>query len=420
MNLAELRSMVGSIVDYDPDVQTYKDEMSRLLNETYLDFMTSKPWTFVQETRDIDVYADKSGTGSITTVSPSVLSSAGIGFEDWMAGQQVQISGSTSNDGFYTIAKVLSATQVSLDAFTAAVIEAGITVKVRHEYIDLPEDCIDVLSIGVRRQDQSNRMTFSSLSAHTDEELALNLDQTGQPTDWVEVEPVSVVQPITAPVLASGGGGTFPDGSYSVKVTHISQNKESAPSPAGVFLSVGGPNRLDVSDLRLTGSAGSGILKRVYLKTPDSQAYWAVTNADADETDTTLANILLDGSYLARGTRLPEHDGFYKRIRLYPRQSSNLKIRVRYIQRPEVLIDDTDVPDYPASHHQYLVYAACHDIFTKHDSLNHATLYKRKAETEMLRLENRFLSSGASHWVMGQFQQEVRTYRHKTSLTHLG
>jgi hypothetical protein len=97
-----------------------------------------------------------------------------------------------------------------------------------------------------------------------------------------------------------------------------------------------------------------------------------------------------------------------------------MKIRVRYIHRPKALLDDTDVPDYPASHHQYLVYAACHDIFTKHDSLNHATLYKRKAEKEMLRLENRFLSSGASHWVMGQFEQEIRTYGGGDILTHLG
>ncbi len=44
MHLAAVRDMVGSIVDYDPNVQTYRDEVTRILNELYLDFFTDRPW----------------------------------------------------------------------------------------------------------------------------------------------------------------------------------------------------------------------------------------------------------------------------------------------------------------------------------------------------------------------------------------
>ena len=48
MNLSEIRNMVGSIVDYDPNVQTYIDEVNRVVNEIYLDFFTDRPWKFAQ------------------------------------------------------------------------------------------------------------------------------------------------------------------------------------------------------------------------------------------------------------------------------------------------------------------------------------------------------------------------------------
>mgnify|MGYP003640456350 CR=1 FL=1 len=58
MNLSEIRNMVGSIVDYDPNVQTYIDEVNRVVNEIYLDFFTDRPWKFAQETEEIQVYRD--------------------------------------------------------------------------------------------------------------------------------------------------------------------------------------------------------------------------------------------------------------------------------------------------------------------------------------------------------------------------
>ena len=54
MNLKEMRTMVASILDYDPDVQSYRDEITRFINESYRNWFTSRPYEFSQKT--VDVY----------------------------------------------------------------------------------------------------------------------------------------------------------------------------------------------------------------------------------------------------------------------------------------------------------------------------------------------------------------------------
>jgi hypothetical protein len=54
MNLLEMRNMIGSIIDYDPQITSYKNEVNRIINEIYLQFFTERAWQWAQ--KDIDVY----------------------------------------------------------------------------------------------------------------------------------------------------------------------------------------------------------------------------------------------------------------------------------------------------------------------------------------------------------------------------
>lgn len=420
MNLAEMRDMVGSIVDYDPNVQTYRDEVTRIINELYLDFFTDRPWKFAQETEEIQVYKDVEVTDGVIAVGANTITSASNPFLAWMEGAIVEISGATAeaDNGEYTIAKS-TAGVLYLEAFSGTNAET-ITTKVKQRFIDMPEDCNEVLSIGIRSPTAGTQAHFDYLSRARDEEYSLLLSSTGLPTDWLIYDDVTMTQPVLQPALAAVGGATWSTaGTYYARYTFVHKNKESAPSPeVEVTTSLAG-FVLNLTNIQNTGT-NSGIFKRCYLRTTTNSAFYQVSNADVDETTLLINDLDLSVDHLANGRRLPENDGHYKRVRLYPRQDTDYLVEVRFVYRPDRLIEDTDVPEFPPAHHRYLVYRACQELFVKHDNLQHSELYRRKADTELLRMENTYLSEGAGVWIKQGYRESQVRYRSQTSLTHRG
>ena len=422
MNLAEMRDMVGSIVDYDPNVQTYKDEVTRILNELYLDFFTDRPWKFAQETEEVQIYKDVTVTDGVINAGQNTITSASNPFLDWMEGAIVEIKGAAdANNGEYVIAKSTTGV-LYLEAFSSTQNKAGLTVVIKQRFIDMPEDCNEVLSLGIRSPTAGTTAHFEYLSRARDEEYSLLLSSTGLPTDWLIYDDVTMTQPVLQPTLAADAAGTTWSqvGTYYVQYTFVHKNKESAPSPvASVASPTSGNWQLDLTNVQNTGT-NSGIFKRFYLRTTTSQAFYQVSNAIIDETTLLINNLNVAVDYLANARRLPENDGHYKRVRLYPRQDDDYLVEVRFVYRPDRLIEDTDVPEFPPAHHRYLVYRACQELFVKHDNLQHSELYRRKADTELLRIENTYLSEGAGVWIKQGYRESQRRYTSQTSLTHRG
>lgn len=422
MNLAEMRAMVGSIVDYDPNVQTYRDEVNRILNELYLDFFTDRPWKFAQETEEVQVYKDVTVTDGVINLNQNTITSASNPFLDWMEGAIVEIrNADDANTGEYVIAKSTTGT-LYLEGFSSTENKPNVTAVIKQRFIDMPEDCSEVLSIGIRSPTSGTQAHFEYLSRARDEELSLLLSSTGLPTDWLIYDDVTMTQPVLEPTLAADPAGTTWSavGTYYVHYTFVHKNKESAPSPvASVASPTSGNWRLDLSNLQNTGT-NSGIEKRFYLKTTTNSAFYQVSNADIDETTLSISDLDLSADHLVNGRRLPENDGHYKRVRLYPRQDTDYLVEVRFVYRPDRLIEDTDVPEFPPDHHRYLVYRACQELFVKHDNLQHSELYRRKADAELVRIQNLYLSEGAGYWIKQGYRETTLKYQTATSLTHRG
>ena len=423
MNLAEMRSMVGSIVDYDPNVQTYKDEVNRIINELYLDFFTDRPWKFAQETQEIQIYKDVAVTTCTIAVGAHTLVKLGPSFSAWMEGAIVEISGATvaADNGEYVIAKS-TALILYLEGFSGSTAET-VTAKIKQRFIDMPEDCSEVLSIGIRNPTQGTKAHFDYLSRARDEELALLLSSTGLPTDWLIYDDVTMNQPVLQSTLEADvpGGTTWSEvGTYYVHYTFVHKNKESAPSPvASVASPTSGNWRLNLSNIQNTGT-NSGIFKRFYLRTTTNNAFYQVSNADINEAAVSATDLNVAVDYLINARRMPENDGHYKRVRLYPRQDTDYLIEVRFVYRPDRLIEDTDVPEFPPDHHRYLVYRACQELFVKHDNLQHSEMYRRKADVELLRIENLYLSEGAGYWIKNGYRESQMSYRTSTTLSTRG
>ncbi len=123
MNLGDLRAMVGSIVDYDPDVTTYQDEVTEILNQLYLDFFSDKRWQFAQKTAKLVARPDQTATNAAYdgTASDTNITTATPFFDAWMENQVLDVSGGTIPVGStgvnkeFRIVRVLSTTSAHVE-----------------------------------------------------------------------------------------------------------------------------------------------------------------------------------------------------------------------------------------------------------------------------------------------------------------
>ena len=129
----------------------------------------------------------------------------------------------------------------------------------------------------------------------------------GRPTDWIRYDNYQMPQPITPPVLESTTG-SLAAGTYYVKYVFEDSNRESAPSAAAsvTLSSTGGIN---ITSGLQTTTSNSGVLKRAYIRTPDSMAYYQTSNSLVTEATTSLSGLSIDTDYLMSADRIPEHGG---------------------------------------------------------------------------------------------------------------
>ena len=434
MNLGEIRDLVGTILDYDPEVQTYQDEVTDVVNQIYMDFFSDKLWQFAQKTVTQTARADRTiATGAYNGAAgpPAdvTINTVGNFFETWMEGQVISITGGTLV-GFtqvrseYTIQKVVSATQAIISGGIFSLTEgaAGAVFVVKSRFFDMPYDCVSLISMGVR-DIYEDTGPYDNVTKYLDETYDLDLDQTGRPSDWVRASDMTMAHPRVAPIVTNGGGagGVPVAGAYQVRYTfvHVANGRESAPSPPSTAVLFAANNQLNVSGLQNTGT-NSGLFKKLYIKSPESNGFYESISPTPNETATTAANILLSTSYLSESARAPEHAGHLLRVRLYPRQSSDLKVQMRFVKRPPMMLDDADVPEFPSASHRYLVYRACQELFVKHNNVQHSEMYRHKADAELLKMCNRHLTEGATFWIKRGYK-ETELYTAPTpSLTTLG
>jgi hypothetical protein len=102
------------------------------------------------------------------------------------------------------------------------------------------------------------------------------------------------------------------------------------------------------------------------------------------------------------------------RIRLWPHPASSTPIRVRYIHYPIKLEDDYDEAVSPIDTHRYIVYRATAEALFKHGNDTRAIYFERKAEKELQRIEERYLTQRSALYIKESFKSgplRVKPYR---------
>ena len=100
MKLSEIRDYIGNILDYQPSITAYQNQLNDIINENYFKLFSEKPFTFAQKQVLINANADVSISIGVGLNSASITSAGNL-FVDSMAGQVIDI-----DDVEYTIAWV--------------------------------------------------------------------------------------------------------------------------------------------------------------------------------------------------------------------------------------------------------------------------------------------------------------------------
>ena len=497
MNLVQMRDMIGSILDYNPEVEAYRDEMNRIINECYLDFYMLQPWTWAQKT--LNTYTNPDSTQNDITITPRAISQGyptnevgGITTGDGEIGEvfrmgqmngnhegnYLEITGADNekNNGIYIIDKI-DLTSSPGSAFVSKVSNnfekvnwegsAGVAQTVTgtafQRYLPLPQDCNQVLSVGIRNTAESGSGQGNSLghiynlTRVRDEQYNLRYDITGTPTEFIVFDQAPngfqdlthfvprAKRDFTVDVTSGGGAGGWPLGTYEFKMAYEFHNIHGELSdPFELQITEAGTiprfNTIDTTQFGFKGlrkrffvrlkeiDGVSGTHEEVFyrdlgaiefenLHSDDPAAYYRVDDDDTQD-DWPQALIQIDSvDRLRMIPRFRQPIISRMRVRLHPRPTVQTPITIRYISFPIELMDDVDQPECPIDCHRYIVYRALEEMLFKHNQDAQSVYYGKKAEKELQKIEERYLTQRSALYIKDSFRvgpMRVKPFRTMT------
>lgn len=429
MNLISLREYVANILDYSVSNSRYQTQVDAMLNDAMDRICTEKPWEFAQKEQKLIAYGDKVITNGVTASigSRTIGSGAGL-FVSVMDGQVIRI-GKVD----YVIGWVQSATTAYLtEEFQQA--SSSYDATVIYRYLDLPQDLVNIMQVFKRTEAISpeDPGVMQPLTRTQDETQNLPFGEKGMPRVWVPSDSAFTPAPRNASGVASAVA--LPgQGSRTVEVAMVNvwAGRESSLS-AAVSITLG-----DAEALTLTPEALSTyqpFYRRYYIRcTALGLKAWRRAKTSAGVTDVTptggvTLTIPLSTTYLGSenyindNPRYVDCGGYTPRIRLYPRQNTSSTYNLRYLKRAAKMVEDADISPIPSPHQIVIAYRALESAAVKHDQVSQSQLFAKRAATELIAMERRYLTQIPSRMVKGAWNDTGTTDRVRWSvygtLTH--
>tara|TARA_R110002124_G_scaffold86938_2_gene224253 strand:- start:4977 stop:6269 length:1293 start_codon:yes stop_codon:yes gene_type:complete len=418
MKLSEIRDYIGNILDYQPNITSYQNQLTDVINENYFRLFTEKPFTFAQKEAIVSANKDDSlVTIGVTNGSPNITNVAAQ-FTSTMPGQVIVL-----DDVEYTVAWVSTSNLAYLTSNYTGATATLATATVKYRYLDMPQDCVEIMQVLKRAMtltpQEPGRMV--PITRYEDEYWNLPLNEVNIPRYWVPYDDYSLIPPKAPTITITTSGTGRGARTLEFAVSYVFAGRESAlSSVTSVTLTDGQFPSIVIPAIPNT----SGMYRRVYVRCPDAgiNKFYNIPEAGSALTEflptsagtfsydtvTNLSAFTSSDVFELTYTAYNGVDGNIQRIRMYPRQDQTYSLTVRHMYRPKRLIDDADTPELPSANHQVLAYMSLRDIFIKHDNNAQAAMYDRKVAQEMLKIEQRYLTSIAKRYIK-QFMPPNRT-----------
>lgn len=190
-NLTAIKEKIKNISDYSPQLAAYNDQLDDLINDAYYTIWTMRRWVFGFKEYFFrfhpDMTPDRENPG-FDTFASLVKGSRQVTFAPFMdrllpdlwEGQPIEIQNYE-----YTISKVINGGTILLEQqFLGDTKIDDLSWRIKHRWYSLPEDCIELLSLGHRDIPNSTSGTgrfppygkIIGLMPRKDEELGLRMD----------------------------------------------------------------------------------------------------------------------------------------------------------------------------------------------------------------------------------------------------
>jgi len=410
MNLNEIRQRIFDQMDFNPNLQQYRDSVVRRVNDHYLQICDSAHWLFLQKESTLQLRKEITGTATTRIKVAAgnlreVMDFEGnIGFTSEMEGQTLI---DTSTNVEYKILRVKTSSSMYIDGnYPEGVVS---TYKIRFDRQTLPADCIEVLGYVDRNSDRGR---LFQIERKREEYAYLDKDNTGDPIAIVDDEAFEGLVPISNPTLAiTATSGTLATNTiYEYKYTLYSEGREGPCSePVSINSSI--RTSINVTGIDNTGwyastaasRTDSGIAKYLYRRDVTNDGPWLLikilesTGVQYEDTklfpDVIGYRKLVNFQYKSITDYIPfDESGARQHVRFWYTPSQDKEIHIRYHRRPKLLINDNDAPVFPKQYHIILVYATLEDMFLQMQATDQARIFRARKLEMLNQMRKRYLS----------------------------
>ena len=420
-SLKELIQRVHDQLDYDPDLQQYKDSVVRRINNHYLEICDNDHWLFLQKTTNLSLKKKVEGSSSATiiiqAVAPRLVTVSSSVFTSDMAGQTF-----VGPDGLeVTIGAVVGSTTLYLaDGYAGGVVSSSADWSIKFDRYAMPNDCIEPLGF-VDRADDRGRLRF--VDRRREELEFLDADDTGEPFVVIEDDHLNMRPPFEPVFLAptkpaSPGAALIAGNEYEYRFTFIYEGRESPPSPVA-SITLGSTDTAvliagleDTRYLYSSSKRESKKLKRIYRRDKTNEGrFYKIADVEAGDLtytdDDPLPEYAEDFDHV---TYFIEH-GPRQTARFWYTSDEDRARQRRYHYRPPRLQADADHPAFPVQYHHLLVYRALQDIMLQHGASAQSQLFQRRGDELLKKMRNRYLSRTDRKFVRRAFDNRRAAYR---------
>jgi len=468
VNLKEIREEINAALDYNPDLQQYKDMTSRIVNRHYQQVSSQYHWLFMQKRFELTLRADIDGSSTDTmTFSNSrkgdLPTGAGTSAVKLLP---VDVEGAffVVNNREYEITRRPDERSIVINESLNGTFTDW---KIKFKRYALPRECVEVLGLvdrgitmtetlsytdaafpndpytSTQTTTAPDRGRFTFLDARKEEFLYLDRDDTGDPFVSIEEMHADVFPPDLAIVLdpmdSSGSSSNLALGdTYQYCYTYLYAGRESAPSPVSeITLSTTGHLHIalngfiNTSAKRVSGSdKDTGRLKKIYRRLDSlgssrlgrsrtlglgvwrhiatiSESVTSYTDEGEELTTNTVLGTTspVDIDGVLYDLNQLNEIGPRQYIRLWYTPASDYKIEGRYLMRPFRLVNEADTPNWPVQYHHLLVFLALRDICMQHGMLSHSQIYEGRASIILNQMKAKYLSRSDRMYVRRGFDR---------------
>tara|TARA_R100000081_G_C4819821_1_gene178561 strand:+ start:108 stop:1436 length:1329 start_codon:yes stop_codon:yes gene_type:complete len=411
MNLNEIRQRIFDQMDFNPNLQQYRDSVVRRINDHYLQICDSAHWLFLQKETTIQLRKEIEGSATVTIrVETSNLRKVTITGGTFSSEMEGQTFINTDTNKEFEIIRVFDSTNLFIgENFDGTPSTALQTFKIRFDRQPLPADCIEVLGYVDRNADRGR---LFQIERKREEYAYLDRDNTGDPIAIVDDEAFEGLTPISNPTLAtSSTSGTLATSTqYEYKYTIFSEGREGPPSES-VDINSGTKTSIDISGLDNLGwrasilgaPIDSGMAKYVYRRDTTNDGPWLLIkileSTTTSFTDQYLIPYTIGNKQLVTYNYASPNDYIYfdepgarQNVRFWYTPSLDKEIHIRYHRRPRTLANDNDAPVFPKQYHIVLVYATLEDMFLQMQATDQAQIFRSRKLEMLNQMRKRYLS----------------------------